>query len=249
MAKVSPSILSADFANLERDLRAIARSGADYIHVDVMDGQFVPNITIGMPVVRAIAQVAELPLDVHLMIDRPVRYVEAFCKAGASMVCVHVESDTPEQIRAALLRIRACGCRPGLSLKPGTPAEAVLPYLELCSMLLVMTVEPGFSGQAFLPDTMPKLAFLRRWIDTQKLHCMLEVDGGVHSRPAWTTAPTFWSPAPLFFKRRIRPPSCAGSKATPPGNSPSRRQIKHLPPCLGHRRIPGLRRLPSQAAQ
>lgn len=215
MAKVSPSILSADFANLERDLRAIARSGADYIHVDVMDGQFVPNITIGMPVVRAIAQVAELPLDVHLMIDRPVRYVEAFCKAGASMVCVHVESDTPEQIRAALLRIRACGCRPGLSLKPGTPAEAVLPYLELCSMLLVMTVEPGFSGQAFIPDTMPKLAFLRRWIDTQKINCMLEVDGGVNSHTFQTCldhgadilvagSAFFQAPDPAAFVRRLQ---------------------------------------------
>ena len=138
MAKVSPSILSADFVNLERDLRAIAQSGADYIHVDVMDGQFVPNLTIGMPVVQAIARVSELPLDVHLMIDRPIRYVEGFCKAGASILAVHLESDTPEGIRMALERTRALGVRSALALKPGTPAEAALTYLELCDMILVM---------------------------------------------------------------------------------------------------------------
>lgn len=179
MAKVSPSILSADFVNLERDLRAIAQSGADYIHVDVMDGQFVPNLTIGMPVVQAIARVSELPLDVHLMIDRPIRYVEGFCKAGASILAVHLESDTPEGIRMALERTRALGVRSALALKPGTPAEATLPYLELCDMILVMTVEPGFSGQAFMVDMMPKLQTIRRWIQERNLPCILEVDGGV----------------------------------------------------------------------
>ena len=164
MAMVSPSILSADFVNLERDLRAIARSGADYIHVDVMDGLFVPNLTIGMPVVQAIARVSQLPLDVHLMIDRPIRYVDGFCQAGASILAVHLESDTPEGIRAALERTRALGVRPALALKPGTPAEAALPYLELCDMILVMTVEPGFSGQAFMADMMPKLQTIHHWI-------------------------------------------------------------------------------------
>ena len=179
MAKVSPSILSADFVNLERDLRAIAQSGADYIHVDVMDGQFVPNLTIGMPVIQAIARVSELPLDVHLMIDRPIRYVEGFCKAGASILAVHLESDTPEGIRMALEHTRALGVRSALALKPGTPAEAALPYLELCDMILVMTVEPGFSGQAFMVDMMPKLQTIRRWIQERNLPCILEVDGGV----------------------------------------------------------------------
>ena len=127
MAMVSPSILSADFVNLERDLRAIARSGADYIHVDVMDGLFVPNLTIGMPVVQAIARVSQLPLDVHLMIDRPIRYVDGFCQAGASILAVHLESDTPEGIRAALERTRALGVRPALALKPGTPVKPLWP--------------------------------------------------------------------------------------------------------------------------
>ena len=179
MAMVSPSILSADFVNLERDLRAIARSGADYIHVDVMDGLFVPNLTIGMPVVQAIARVSQLPLDVHLMIDRPIRYVDGFCQAGASILAGHLESDTPEGIRAALERTRALGVRPALALKPGTPAEAALPYLELCDMILVMTVEPGFSGQAFMADMMPKLQTIHHWIRERGLSCILEVDGGV----------------------------------------------------------------------
>ena len=177
MIKIAPSILSADFANLERDIRRVA--AADYLHVDVMDGSFVPNITIGIPVVVAIRKVTELPLDVHLMIDRPVRYVEQFCQAGADIVTVHVEADTQENTRRALALIRGQGKRAGVVLKPGTPAEAALPFLELCSMVLVMTVEPGFGGQKFMEDMMPKLRTLRRWIDERGLDCELEVDGGI----------------------------------------------------------------------
>jgi ribulose-phosphate 3-epimerase len=179
MAKVSPSILSADFVNLERDIRAIVPAGADYVHVDVMDGEFVPNITIGIPVTAAIRRVSELPLDVHLMIDRPIRYVEDFCKAGADILTLHVEADTAENTRAALEKIRALGVRPALSLKPRTPAEAVLPFLPLCDLILVMTVEPGFGGQKFMADMMPKVAQLRAWINEQNPDCELEVDGGV----------------------------------------------------------------------
>jgi ribulose-phosphate 3-epimerase len=184
MIKVAPSILSADFVNLERDIRALGPAGADYVHVDVMDGLFVPNLTIGLPVVKAISRISPLPLDVHLMIDRPLRYAERFCEAGADVLTLHVEADTPEHTREALETIRACGKKAGLSLKPGTPAEAALPYLELCDLILVMTVEPGFGGQKFMADMMPKLKTLRRWLDEKNPGCELEVDGGVNAETA-----------------------------------------------------------------
>ena len=177
MIKIAPSILSADFANLERDIRRI--ESADYVHVDVMDGLFVPNITIGIPVVKSIRPTTALPLDVHLMIDRPVRYVETFCQAGADIVTVHVEADTEENTGKALELIRSQGKRPGVVIKPGTPAEAVLPFLDKCAMVLVMTVEPGFGGQAFMPDMMDKVRAIRGWIHSRGLDCELEVDGGI----------------------------------------------------------------------
>lgn len=177
MIKIAPSILAADFANLERDIRRV--ESADYLHVDVMDGVFVPNITIGLPVVQSIRRVTDLPLDVHLMIDRPVRYVERFCQAGADVVTVHVEADSEENTARALDIIRGQGKRAGVVLKPGTPAQAALPFLDKCGMVLVMTVEPGFGGQKFMADMMPKLLQLRRWIDEGGLDCELEVDGGV----------------------------------------------------------------------
>ena len=177
MIKIAPSILSADFANLERDIQKIAT--ADYVHVDVMDGLFVPNITIGIPVVKSIRPTTQLPLDVHLMIDRPVRYVKQFCEAGADIVTCHVESDTEENTHEALRIIHACGKRAGIVLKPKTGAEAALPFLNECDIILVMTVEPGFGGQKFMADMMPKVAQLRAWINEQNPDCELEVDGGV----------------------------------------------------------------------
>ena len=182
MIKISPSILAADFANLERDISRV--SSADYLHVDVMDGLFVPNITIGVPVVKSIRAVTALPLDVHLMIDRPVRYVEDFCKAGADIVTVHVEADTEENTRLALERVRALGKRAGVVLKPKTPAEAALPFLDQCAMVLVMTVEPGFGGQSFMEDMLEKVRTLRGWINGRGLDCELEVDGGIGPRTA-----------------------------------------------------------------
>lgn len=181
MIKLSPSILSADFVNLERDVRALGPQGADYVHVDVMDGLFVPNITIGIPVTAAIKRISPLPLDVHLMIDRPIRYVEEFCRAGADLLTLHVEADSQENTLAALKRIRELGVRPAISVKPRTPAEAVLPFLELCDLILVMTVEPGFGGQSFMADMMPKLKTIRAWIDECRPGCELEVDGGVNA--------------------------------------------------------------------
>ena len=184
MIKVSPSILSADFVNLERDIRALSPAGADYVHVDVMDGLFVPNITIGIPVVAAIRRITELPLDVHLMIDRPIRYVDDFCKAGSDILTIHVEADTEENTLAALKRIRENGVRAAISVKPKTPAEAVLPFLPYCDLILVMTVEPGFGGQSFMEDMMPKLRKICTFIDAQKPDCELEVDGGINEDTA-----------------------------------------------------------------
>ena len=179
MAKIAPSILSADFANLERDIRDIGENGADWVHVDVMDGIFVPNISIGIPVVQAIRPVTRLPLDVHLMIDRPIRYVEQFVKAGADWLTVHIEADQPANTLACLDKIRQLGCKAAISLKPGTPAEAASVYLPKCDMVLVMTVEPGFGGQKFMADMMPKLRRLRQMLDEVNPDCILEVDGGV----------------------------------------------------------------------
>lgn len=179
MAKIAPSILSADFVNLERDIRALSQTGADWVHIDVMDGLFVPNITIGIPVVKAIRPITDLPLDVHLMIDRPIRYVDDFCKAGADWLTIHIEADTRENNLAALEKIRANGVKAAISLKPGTPAEEARPYLDKCDMILVMTVEPGFGGQKFMADMMPKLRQLRTWLDEVNPACILEVDGGV----------------------------------------------------------------------
>ena len=184
MNKLSPSILSADFVNLERDIRALKTAGADYVHVDVMDGLFVPNISIGIPVVAAIRGITDLPLDVHLMIDRPIRYVERFCKAGADILTVHVEADTEENTRHALELIRDLGVRPAICVKPKTPAEAVLPFIDLCSLILVMTVEPGFGGQSFTADMMPKVEKIRAYINEKNPACELEVDGGVNEQTA-----------------------------------------------------------------
>ena len=179
MAKISPSILSADFVNLEWDIHDIEKNGADWVHVDVMDGIFVPNISIGIPVVKALRPVTDLPLDVHLMIDRPIRYVEEFVKAGADWLTIHIEADQPQNTLEALDKIRALGCKAGIVLKPKTPAEAAIPYLEKCDMVLVMTVEPGFGGQKFMADMMPKIRKLREMLDKVNPACVIEVDGGV----------------------------------------------------------------------
>ena len=179
MAILSPSILSADYMNMERDLRASAEMGVKWLHVDIMDGLFVPNLSFGYSMVAAMRPITDQVLDVHLMIDRPIRYVENFCKAGADYLTIHVEADTRENTKAALEKIRALGVKPGIVIKPKTPAEAAIPYLEKCDLVLVMTVEPGFGGQKFMADMMPKVKKLRQMLDEVNPSCHLEVDGGV----------------------------------------------------------------------
>lgn len=179
MANVSPSILAADFLNLERDIHDIEKNKADWIHVDVMDGTFVPNFSFGLPSLQAVRNVTNMPLDVHLMIEQPIRYVERFIAAGADWLTIHIEADTQENTLKALKMIRSMGCKAGISLKPGTKADEAEPYLTSCDLILVMTVQPGFGGQKFREDMMPKLAELRRRLDEVNPDCLLSVDGGI----------------------------------------------------------------------
>ena len=179
MAILAPSILAADPVNLQRDLTMTANMGAKWLHIDIMDGLFVPNITFGYDMVKAIRGFSDLVLDVHLMIERPIRYVEHFCKAGADYLTIHVESDTPENTRAALEKIRQFGVKPGIVVKPKTPAEAIEEFLPLVDIVLVMSVEPGFGGQKFMADMMPKAKQLRQMLDKVNPSCHLEIDGGV----------------------------------------------------------------------
>lgn len=179
---VAPSILSADFARLEQEIKLVEAAGADWIHVDVMDGHFVPNLTIGAPVVRCLRKVTGLPLDVHLMIDRPERYIRDFAEAGADYLTIHVEATS--DVAGTLKKIRDAKMKPGITLRPGTPVEKVLPFLPQVDLVLVMTVEPGFGGQSFMVDQVAKIKTLRAEIERLALATLIEVDGGINADTA-----------------------------------------------------------------
>lgn len=176
---ISPSILAADYANLERDVRAAAHAGADLLHVDVMDGHFVPNISIGAPVVASLRKLDALPLDVHLMIENPSKYVDMFCDAGAAYLTIHLEAPDTLPVADTLRAIRARGVKAGLSIKPKTPVAAVRELLPLCDLLLVMTVEPGFGGQKFIDGSTGRIAEAKSLVRALSPDCLIEIDGGV----------------------------------------------------------------------
>ncbi len=182
---VSPSILSADFARLGEEVTAVADAGADWIHVDVMDGRFVPNLTIGPIIVEAVRKATDKPFDVHLMIVEPERYVDDFAKAGADHILVHCEQASTVHLHRTLSHIRDLGKVAGTVLNPGTSLTAIEEVLDLCSIVLIMTVNPGFGGQHFLPSTLPKIRALRRMCDERGLDTIIEVDGGVGGGNAW----------------------------------------------------------------
>ena len=179
MAILCPSILASDYMNMERDFTNAAQVGVKWLHVDIMDGHFVPNLSFGYSLVEAMRKISPLVLDVHLMIDRPIRYIENFCKAGADYLTIHVVADTRENTKLAIEKIRAMGVKPGIVVKPKTPAEDIAEFLPMVDMVLVMTVEPGFGGQKFMADMMPKVKKLREMLDEVNPACHLEVDGGV----------------------------------------------------------------------
>lgn len=182
MRIVAPSILSADFGNLERDIKMIDRSEAEWVHIDVMDGVFVPNISFGFPLMKPIRKATAKVLDVHLMIVEPERYVKRFVEAGADYVTFHLEACVDP--RAAIAEIKAAGAKAGVSIKPATPVEAVFDYLDELDMVLVMSVEPGFGGQSFMPDSLDKVRALHREIDEKGYNCLIEIDGGISASNA-----------------------------------------------------------------
>ena len=175
--RVAPSLLAADFARLADEVRRIAAAGADMLHLDIMDGHFVPNLTLGPALVEALRRASSLPFDVHLMVSHPGRFVTPFAEAGADSITFHVECADP--VPEVLARIRAAGCATGLSVRPQTPAAALLPWLDQVDLVLVMTVGPGYGGQAFMPEMLPKIRALRQAINQGQRPVYLEVDGGI----------------------------------------------------------------------
>ncbi len=180
MMKISPSILSCDYGKIAEELKCMESCGADYMHIDVMDGHFVPNLTLGAPVIKCIKKATKVPFDVHLMISEPLKYIDDFCDAGADIITFHTECDSP--IDETIDKILSHGVKASLTVKPKTPVEEIFPYLDRLSMVLIMTVEPGFGGQSFMEDMMQKVTALRNEINRRGLQCEIEVDGGINEK-------------------------------------------------------------------
>lgn len=174
---IAPSILSADFSDLKTEINKVTEAGADWLHMDIMDGHFVPNLTFGMPVLKMLKPHARIPLDVHLMIEKPERYIDEFVAAGSDYLTLHVESTS--QLKESLKKIKILGCKSGITLKPKTNIEEIKPFLDLCDLVLVMTVEPGFGGQSFMSEQLSKVRQLKEWRDSGAGDFLIEVDGGV----------------------------------------------------------------------
>ena len=180
MMKISPSILSCDYGKIAEELKDMELAGADYMHIDVMDGHFVPNLTLGAPVIKCIRKATNAPFDVHLMISDPLKYIDDFCDAGADIITFHTECDSP--IDETIEKILSRGVKASLTVKPKTSVEDIFPYLDKLSMVLIMTVEPGFGGQSFMEDMMAKVSALRKEINARGLDCEIEVDGGINEK-------------------------------------------------------------------
>lgn len=177
MVMIAPSILSADFGNLREEIEKLGKGGADFLHLDVMDGMFVPNITFGPPVIKSIRNIADIPFDVHLMIERPERYIEDFVKAGADIITVHAEATT--HLHRTIEAIKSFGIKAGVALNPATPLDSIEYVLEYLDLVLIMTVNPGFGGQKFIESTRRKIVKMREIVDSRKLNLLIEADGGI----------------------------------------------------------------------